>query len=234
MEYYHVGDPKLGINLYRNAIPENLNIPERLEKTIGNSNHEFFKWSEAMVGYNTKMPDYRDCVDLKVSPVHWPHLGEEFKEIENIYNDTNTVLNECLQHYQSRYNFTMEFQEAINFVRYKNGQHFSVHSDHGFSYTCTVSSIGYFNDDYQGGELWFPFLDIKIKAKKGDVIFFPSTFIFAHAGLKVTEGVKYCAVTMYDYNDANHKNTEYGTNVPKYLDSSKTNESNSELLSPMK
>ena len=77
MEFFHVGactDPqdnaKFGIYLYRNAIPRELNIPERLEATIGKSEHELFKWSEAMVGYNQKMPDYRDCVDLKMSPDH--------------------------------------------------------------------------------------------------------------------------------------------------------------------
>lgn len=231
MDYYYIGDPKFGMHLYRNAIPDSLEIPKRLEETIGNSKHEFFKWSDAMVGYNTKMPEYRDCVDLKVSPIHWPHLTEEFKEIENIYNDTNAVLNTCLEHYQSRYNFTMEYQEAINFVRYGKDQHFSVHSDHGFSYTCTVSSVAYLNDEYEGGELWFPYLDITFKPKKGDVVFFPSTFIYAHASLKITDGIKYSAVTMYDYNDDNHKNHNYGSNVPKYDAPKKV--INDDILSPM-
>lgn len=60
----------------------------------------------------------------------------------------------------------MEFMEAINFVKYGKDQHFAVHTDHGFSYTCTVSSIAYFNDDYEGGELWFPYLNIAFKPQK--------------------------------------------------------------------
>jgi predicted 2-oxoglutarate/Fe(II)-dependent dioxygenase YbiX len=118
----------------------------------------------------------------------------------------------------------MEFMEAINFVRYQPGQHFSVHSDHGFSYSCTLSSVMYLNDDYEGGELWFPYLDIKFKPEYGDIVLFPSTYIFAHASLKVTSGVKYAAVTMFDYNDANHKNTSYGSNAPeqKSVDSKDT------------
>lgn len=205
MEFYHVSDPKFGIFLYRNAIERELNIPERLEATIGNSTHELFKWSDAVVGYNVKMPEYRDCVDLKMSPIHWPYLTPEFEEVKKCYDDVDNRLKKCLSHYESMYNFKMEFMEAINFVRYKPGQHFAVHTDHGFSYTCTVSSVMYLNDEYEGGELWFPYLDITLKPQAGDVVLFPSTYIYAHASLKVKSGIKYSAVTMFDYNDNNHK-----------------------------
>jgi len=212
MEFFHVGacanpedNRKFGIFLYRNAIPRELNIPERLEATIGNSTHDLFKWSEAMVGYSEKMPEYRDCVDLKMSPSHWPMLTPEFEEVKKCYEDVEVHLKKCMTHYESLYNFKMDYMEAINFVRYNPGQHFAVHADHGFSYTCTVSSVIYLNDDYEGGELWFPYLNINFKPQAGDIILFPSTFIYAHASLKVTSGTKYSAVTMFDYNDNNHK-----------------------------
>jgi hypothetical protein len=214
MEFFHVGactDPqdnaKFGIYLYRNAIPRELNIPERLEATIGKSEHELFKWSEAMVGYNQKMPDYRDCVDLKMSPDHWKYLKPEFEEVRKCYEDVESHLKVCLTHYESLYNFKMEYMEAINFVRYGEGQHFAVHTDHGFSYTCTVSSVIYLNDDYEGGELYFPYLNITLKPEAGDIVMFPSTYIYAHASMPVKSGIKYSAVTMFDYNDNNHKMT---------------------------
>lgn len=214
MEFFHVGacenpedNRKFGIFLYRNAIPRELNIPERLEATIGNSTHELFKWSEAMVGYAEKMPEYRDCVDLKMHPNHWQYLTPEFEEVRKCYEDVETNVKKCLTHYESLYNFKMDYMEAINFVRYQPGQHFAVHADHGFSYSCTVSSIMYLNDDYKGGELWFPYLNITFKPEAGDVVLFPSTYIYAHAALKVTSGTKYSAVTMFDYNDNNHKHS---------------------------
>jgi predicted 2-oxoglutarate/Fe(II)-dependent dioxygenase YbiX len=61
------------------------------------------------------------------------------------------------------------------------------------------------NEGYEGGELWFNHLDQTIKPKTGDIVVFPSTFIYSHASLPVKSGVKYSAVTMFDYNDANHK-----------------------------
>jgi len=203
MEIYNVDDPKFGILLYRDAISDELNLIERLEKTLNASTHEYFKWNEASVGYNEKMPDYRDCLDLKISPLHFDAIPEELSEIKNIHKDTEDILKKCLDDYQARYNFKMEFMEAINFVKYNPGQHFSVHTDQGFSYNCTLSSILYLNDDYEGGELWFPYLEINFKPKKGDVIFFPSTFIYAHGAKPVISGTKYSAVTMFDYKDNN-------------------------------
>ena len=50
-----------------------------------------------------------------------------------------------------------------------------------------------------------PYQDIKFLPEAGDVIIHPSNFVYAHASLPVSEGVKYSAVTMYDYNDRNHQ-----------------------------
>ena len=207
MKIYNVEEPKLGIILYRDTKIDEMNIPDRLEQTIGESQHEYFKWTPAMVGFNDSMPEYRNCCDLKVSPKHWEYLSVELKEIENIYNDFNTVLQACLKDYESRYNFKMNYMEAINFVKYVEGDHFQVHTDSGFSYFCTLSSVAWFNDNYDGGELWFPYLNLNFKPQKGDILFFPSTYIFAHAAQPVSNGTKYSAVTMFNYEEAVPKNT---------------------------
>jgi len=206
METEILSDPRLGIILYKNALPKELDIINRLEATIGDSTVGLFKWNEALVGYSQKMPEYRDCVDCKIGTTHIEYLQQypQFAELKNIYEDTAGAIRACMTDYQSRYNINMEYMEAINFIRYKESQHFQVHTDHGFSYTCTVSSVGYFNDDYEGGELWFPYLDLTFKPEAGDIVMFPSTFIYAHAAKPVISGTKYSAVTMFDYNDRNH------------------------------
>jgi len=214
MQVYNVEEPKLGIILYRETGVEDLSIPSRLEETLKDSDHEFFQWKKAVVGYNEEKPDYRDCVDLKISQKHWQYIDDKFIEIKNCYDEYNFILQQCLNDYEKRFNFTMEYMEAINFVRYGEGQHFAVHTDDGFSYSCTLSSVGWFNDDYDGGELWFPYMNLKFKPVKGDILFFPSTYIFAHASLPVNEGIKYSAVTMFDYNDRTH-NLDTSTNTPK-------------------
>ena len=66
----------------------------------------------------------------------------------------------------------------------------------------------YLNDEYEGGELFFPYFDLKFKPEAGDIVLFPSTFIWAHAALPVESGLKYSAVTMFDYNDKNHNQAQ--------------------------
>jgi hypothetical protein len=209
MQIETISDPRLGILLYKNILSSDLNLVERLENTIGNSATPPYMWMEALVGDSQKMPEYRDCVDCKMGEAHIRYLPPQFAEMKDIYQDTVAGLSKCLRDYESRYNISMQYMEAINYVRYGVGQHFAVHTDHGFSYNCTVSSVMYLNDDYEGGELWFPLLDVKIKPQYGDIILFPSTFIYAHASMPVTRGTKYSAVTMFDYNDRTHKPEHY-------------------------
>ena len=97
----------------------------------------------------------------------------------------------------------MNYWEAMNFIKYEPGQHFDEHSDHGYSYICTVSTITYLNDDYIGGELFFPKINIRIKPKAGSVIIFPSTYLFSHIAEPIISGTKYCIATMLDYNNNN-------------------------------
>jgi Rps23 Pro-64 3,4-dihydroxylase Tpa1-like proline 4-hydroxylase len=205
VEIVKIKDPMLGIYLYKNMLTKDLNLVERLEKTMSVEDKSmFFKWSEATVGYKERMPEYRDCYDFKVSEQMAENIPETHVEIKNIFFDIKGKLDQCIVNYEQSYNIKMEYMEAINFVKYGVGQHFQVHADHGFSYICTVSSVMYLNDEYKGGELWFPNFDLKIKPDYGDIIIFPSTYIYAHASLPVTEGTKYSAVTMFDYNDKAH------------------------------
>lgn len=203
-EFEEIGENH-GIFLYKNTLPTADSIPARLEETLTGSEHAYFKWHESLVGEGTKMPEYRDCVDFKMDDDYIPNTPAEFSETCDIYKEVASAQWDCVDHYGKLFNVNMKYMEAINFVRYGSNQHFSVHTDHGFSYICTVSAITYINDDYEGGELWFPYLDLTIKPKAGDTIMFPSTYLFAHAALPVTSGIKYSAVTMFDYNEDAHQ-----------------------------
>lgn len=201
----YLGNPTDGILLYKNVWKDSDTFVARLEEALYGSAHERFKWEMATVGDGEVMKDYRDCYVMKVRQTDLP-LSSPFEELDALYREVSNGVRECVRHYSSLFNIQLNFEEATNFIRYGEGQHFSVHPDSGFSYSCTVSTIGYINDGYKGGEYMMPYKNLKFRPELGDVIVHPSDFIYSHASLPVTQGTKYSAVTMYDYNDRNHQN----------------------------
>ena len=199
-----VENPALGVYIYKNTLSKDMNLVDRLEKVMNDNADEWFKWSEAQVGDYQTMKDYRDCVDFKVrkSDLESPRISNS--DMKSIYNEIDERLQKCIKDYCSKFNIHMDYQEAVNFIKYGKGQHFAAHSDHGFSYVCTVSSVMYLNDNYSGGGLHFPFLNYTYTPEEGDIVLFPSTFLYMHAALPVEEGTKYAAVTMFDWNDRFH------------------------------
>lgn len=192
-----------GVWVYRDVLKPEMNLIQRLEKTIEASEGRY-NWEEATVGYKERMPDYRDCVDFKIKKVDRPGKDRFQLEFDDMWQDVYDEHKPALDDYCQKYNIKLEYWEAMNFIRYGEGQHFQEHADHGFSYYCVVSSVAYINDDYEGGGLTFGKLGLNIKPKAGDLYLFPSTYLFSHRALPVESGVKYSIVTMHDYTDKAH------------------------------
>jgi len=205
LNYQHLGAEEMGVRVYKDAIPNCGEILQTITSFIDKNSHQTLRWKQAMVGHNQLMPDYRNCWDCKLSSDMVWGISEQYSEFKKAYDEIVMSIGLCVENFSQFYKLDMTYMEAVNFVKYGVGEHFDVHSDHGFSYICTVSTVAYLNDDYEGGELWFNHLNQTIKPEVGDIVVFPSTFIYSHASLPVKSGVKYSAVTMFDYNDTNHK-----------------------------
>jgi hypothetical protein len=54
-----------------------------------------------------------------------------------------------------------------------------------------LSSLFYLNDDYEGGELYFPLQDIKFKPKKGAAYFFPGDMNYIHGVTEIKGAIRY-------------------------------------------
>ena len=101
------------------------------------------------------------------------------------------------------YNLRAEYIEPLQCVAYEEYQFYKPHFDASDS---TKSKKGrrwgtifvYLNDDFEGGETFFPNIDLKITPKKGKAIFFHNfnhekkVHLYSkHAGLPVLKGKKY-------------------------------------------
>jgi predicted 2-oxoglutarate/Fe(II)-dependent dioxygenase YbiX len=56
-----------------------------------------------------------------------------------------------------------------------------------------LSLVGYLNDDHEGGEFYLRHEDVKAQA--GEMLVFPSNFLFPHEVKPVTSGTRYSFVS---------------------------------------
>ncbi len=54
-----------------------------------------------------------------------------------------------------------------------------------------IASLFYLNDDYEGGELYFPLQGIQFKPKRGAAYFFPGDKNFIHGVTEIKSGIRY-------------------------------------------
>lgn len=75
----------------------------------------------------------------------------------------------------------------------------------------------YFNDtsEYEGGDLHFPCVDKTFQPNVGDVILFPSNWIFYHKVTKITSGQRYAGTLWFFY--GSDKTIQKHTNHDKYF-----------------
>lgn len=196
-------NPALGIIVYNNALSKDL--CEEIIKTLeGNLNGQTrYKWTPAMVTEaDDALDSARKCVDFKVNSKGLGPKDSQNSELYKMHEDTFNQIRPMADDYGRYWGVGIGFYEAFNFVKYEGaGTHFKIHADHGPAYVTTISIVAYVNDDYEGGELYFPRFDLTIKPKTGDVVIFPSTYIYEHASNDMIQGTKYSIVIMTDYND---------------------------------
>jgi hypothetical protein len=204
-----IDNPAIGLNVYKGAIPKE-DIDRHiatLEKSL-NIGDQFYTWHEAQVtSSNIPVKKARDCSDFKFKPEDLGPRNEKNAELLDMHKSVYDIVKSCVDDYCAYWGISVVYYEAFNFVKYEGeGKHFRIHADHGPAYNTTVSIVVYLNDDYEGGELFFPRLDnLVYKPKMGDIAIFPSNYIYEHASLPMKNGTKYCVVIMSDINMLGHR-----------------------------
>lgn len=59
------------------------------------------------------------------------------------------------------------------------------------------AALTYLNDDYSGGEIYFPDFDLEIKPRAGELIFFPGTQHYMHGVKEILSGNRYVFMTFF-------------------------------------
>ena len=89
----------------------------------------------------------------------------------------------------------------IRFNKYKKNKKMALHCDHITSLFTgeargipTLSLLGALNENYEGGE-FIMFNDKTISLKSGQILIFPSNFMFPHKVEPVTKGTRYTFIS---------------------------------------
>lgn len=111
---------------------------------------------------------------------------------------------DCCMKYKEKHvgNFSwIKCCSPIRFNKYMVGTNMEMHVDHIHSIfdgrhkgIPIISVVGLLNDNYKGGEFIFN-NEYKVELKQGDILLFPSNFLYAHRVNNISEGTRYSFVT---------------------------------------
>lgn len=176
------------LKIYDNCVDNELR--DKLFAELQNPNiwekHTYYDYK------NNKNKSYNDDLYVCESP-----LKESQKITEIVWNTILQYMNDLdFSWYRSWAGFT-----PIRFNKYTIGTLMRQHCDHINSMfdgeikgIPTLSVLGALNDDYDGGDLIF-WDSEKIELKAGQIMIFPSNFLYPHEVLPVTRGERHSFVS---------------------------------------
>jgi len=124
---------------------------------------------------------------------------------QNKYMDyLNNKIKNCVSDYLNNVApmpFQLQEISNIRFNRYQVGANMKLHYDHIHTLfdgekkgVPILSILGLLNDDFEGGD-FLMFDSKKVNLSAGDIILFPSNFLYPHAVTTITKGTRYSFVS---------------------------------------
>jgi 2OG-Fe(II) oxygenase superfamily len=176
------------VRVYNNIMSKEL-CEETIEqlKTAQFQTHEFYN-----AALNTT-----ESYDHELA-VSWSNVPNRDKLTKDMWNVVN-------QYIRTDFNFpwhdSWQGYLGIRFNKYDTDTQMKEHCDHitdMFDGTRrgipVLSIVGILNDDYEGGD-FIMWEDTKIELKQGDVLVFPSVFLYPHRVERITKGTRYSFVS---------------------------------------
>ena len=191
-----------GIVIFENVLPEGETLMQDLEYTVESG---ILTWASAQVadakndGSENKY--IRDTFSLgapmppKDSPAPDPETTSSRFLMEYGLGCTfRDAFHDPLTEYLNFFGVDIRSYDSYQILKYGVGQKFDRHMDDHWRFPRRVSLTYYANDAYEGGEIEFDQFDIKIKPEKGNLLLFPSTYVYSHKVYPVTSGTRYAVV----------------------------------------
>jgi predicted 2-oxoglutarate/Fe(II)-dependent dioxygenase YbiX len=171
-------------------------VPDLLCDKIINEYEKTDEWKKGTVGDYNLNSELRNCDSIFISKSEViDNNPEKRKQIDDEIFD---IVSKCLQEYlklNSLYGSNIQSDSGYSLLRYKKNQCIGQHIDSSVRNSRELSCSINLNDDYTGGKFCFFNKQKKYKLNKGDVIMFPSNFMYPHEILPIKSGTRYSIIT---------------------------------------
>ena len=148
---------------------------------------------DAVVGAGTVEKDVRKCETVVIS---YPHVIQKNKKVRlKLDKYIFLSVSKCIQEYNAKFpHCKIEEDSGYELLKYLEGCFYTQHTDSYKARPRAVSCSFILNDDFEGGD-FLMFDGKKLKLTTGDVIVFPSNFLYPHAVTTITKGTRYSCVS---------------------------------------
>lgn len=182
-------DKSLGAYImhFKQVIPPHVcqNIVEDLKKNLWHKH----AYNNPKTGETTTYDD-----DLEIA-----YDGSEVSKF--IMSKIDGCINEYIINYMFPWFTSITGRTEVRFNKYEVGTRMRQHIDNITTIfdgtrrgSPTLTILGMLNEDYEGGE-FILMDDLVIPFKTGDIVIFPSNFLYPHEVLPVTKGTRYSYVS---------------------------------------
>ena len=169
-------------------------IEEESEKSWG-----YLSWISSSTGGadNKVISHYRTSLEMVVTPLIESQVHESIQPIADSFISIFKAIDKSIWDYRECFDLQLSSHNGLQVLKYLDGGEYHHHHDHAPDNSRVLSMVACLQDDFEGGELEFPFFNVKIKLSAGSVVLFPSNFPYMHIAHPVTSGIKYSLVTWF-------------------------------------
>ena len=188
-----------GVVLHKNIF-DPTGIIDEIEKESA-QDWPYLMWEVSPTGSGI-ISDYRQSNQMELSPIMLDSVQEHHRlfDLHKKWLDSFEKINTCVHQYRNDYDLELQADEGYRVLKYPSGAEYKPHIDYHPENQRQLSLVGWFNDDFEGGELYFEHLDLTVPCQAGSFILFPSNYLYKHAALPIKENsydIKYSFVTWF-------------------------------------
>jgi hypothetical protein len=179
-----------GIVIFENIFPDSMEYLKKIEES-----DSYWISAGVLLTDDTGNKIGTDYTHRDTDIIGLPnHDTKQENPLVNFAKAFRESMKPCLDQYIREYGAVIEHFEDPHLLRYGKEQKFNHHVDDHPQLTRRVSMTYYLNDEYEGGDVEFKRQGLRFKAKKNDLLIFPSNFMYHHQVHPVTDGLRYVVV----------------------------------------